>query len=401
MRILLSLGLALTVCACGSGGGGSGASGPIVPFLPATFTPATVVLGQGSFTGAVPNAGGLDGGTLSGPTAAIEAGGSVWVADALNHRVLRYAGLPSVNGAGASSALGQPDLFSGSAATSATTMNQPVGLVAAGGRLYVSDFGNHRVLIFSGLPANTGVAASAALGQGDLSSNIAGSNQARLTNPVGIDAGGGRFVLADAGNHRVMVWNSLPTVNGQPADLVLGQAAFGDSTVNAGGAASASSLSNPFGVWTDGVRLVVADKGNNRILVWTTFPTTNGQAADLVLGQPSFSAVAPGGGASGARQPSGVTSNGVQLVVADGDNHRVLVWNTFPTASAQGADVVLGQSTFLNTAPNDDDQDLFQDATPSARTLNGGGGFLFAGLAGKRLWVGDFRNNRVLRLDAP
>ena len=34
----------------------------------------------------------------------------------------------------------------------------------------------------------------------------------------------GKLVVTDSENHRVLIWNALPTANGQPADLVLGQA---------------------------------------------------------------------------------------------------------------------------------------------------------------------------------
>ncbi|MDF1700847.1 MAG: hypothetical protein P1V36_06785 [Planctomycetota bacterium] len=404
MRTILLLLLACGLASCGSSGDSAPQPQPqpIVPFVPATFQAASVVLGQTSFTSGVVNAGGLDAGTLANPTAAVEAGGRLWVADVANNRVLAYAGVPATNGLDAVVALGQPDRFSNLPGTTATTMSQPVGLVAAGGRLYVSEFANNRVLIFDTLPNVDGAAANAVLGQGDLSSAIAGTTQARLASPVGIHYGGGRFVLADSANHRVLVWNGLPFQNGENADLVLGQADFISGTVNAGNpmaAPDASSMSSPYGVWTDGVRLVVADRGNNRVLIWTTFPTTDGQAADLVLGQADFLSAAPSSGASGLRLPSGVTGNGEQLLVADADNNRVLVWDAFPLASGQAADRILGQSTFVSVAPNDDDQDLVRGATPSARTLDGTGGFLFAGLFGTRLWVGDFRNHRVLRFD--
>ena len=47
---------------------------------------------------------------------------------------------------------------------------------------------------------------------------------------------------------------------------------------------------------TNSTRLLVADTNNSRVLVWLTFPTTNGQAADFVLGQPDFTTGTPGVG---------------------------------------------------------------------------------------------------------
>ena len=91
--------------------------------------------------------------------------------------------------------------------------------------------------------------------------------------------------------------------------------------------------------------------------------------------------------------PSSVWTDGTRLVVSDFGNHRVLVWNSFPTRHFQPADTVLGQSDFAHSTANDDDQNGAVDTTPSARTL-------YRPLAvtgnGVQLAVADFENNRVL-----
>src|SRR5262249_41455470 len=118
---------------------------------------------------------------------------------------------------------------------------------------------------------------------------------------------------------------------------------------NTSTSASATSLAFPTGVWTDGTRLVVADYLDNRVLVWKTFPTTNGQAADFALGQPAGPAnplpkFPNNGGVSGSsmNNPSSIAIDGTALFVADLTNNRVLVWHTFPTAPV-AADFALGQ----------------------------------------------------------
>jgi hypothetical protein len=92
---------------------------------------------------------------------------------------------------------------------------------------------------------------------------------------------------------------------------------------------------------------------------WNTFPTTNGQAADFVLGQNDFF---ENDCNQGNDQPSanslcssyeGVFSNGRQIFVADSDNNRVLIWNDWPTANGVDADIVLGKRDFIGT---DDDE---------------------------------------------
>ncbi len=98
------------------------------------------------------------------------------------------------------------------------------------------------------------------------------------------------------------------------------------------------------------------DSNNNRIMIWTKFPTSNFQPANIVLGQPDFVSNTRNNDGTGApSSPSArnlffpyvrVFSNGKQLFVADFSNNRVLVWNTFPTTNFAPADVVLGQPTF-------------------------------------------------------
>ncbi len=98
--------------------------------------------------------------------------------------------------------------------------------------------------------------------------------------------------MADAQNHRVLIWNSIPTTNEQPADVVLGQNNFTDAveldpikaniTIGAGFAAHADFVTS------DGVRLYVTDLGLNRVLIWNTIPSRNHQPADVVIGQKDF-----------------------------------------------------------------------------------------------------------------
>ena len=54
----------------------------------------------------------------------------------------------------------------------------------------------------------------------------------------------------------VLIWNDADNLmNGQPADLVLGQADFFSYAPNRGGAPAANTLSNPLGVFSDGISL--------------------------------------------------------------------------------------------------------------------------------------------------
>jgi hypothetical protein len=154
-------------------------------------------------------------------------------------------------------------------------------------------------------------------------------------------------------------------------------------------APGASTLWNPTGVWTDGTRLLVADNYNHRVLLWNQFPTTQGQPADVVLGQTSFSTNAATTTATGMNTPSYVTATALQLFVTDTQNHRVLVWNQLPTTHGAAADLVLGQADFTSAVP----YDPATGGDPSARSLNQPAGVF---VAWPRVLVSDSGNHRVL-----
>src|SRR5204863_399802 len=70
------------------------------------------------------------------------------------------------------------------------------------------------------------------------------------------------------------------------ASVVLGQPDFTTTTLNI--AANRSALRLATAVTSDGVRPSVTDPGNNRVLVWNTIPTANGAPADVAIGQPDL-----------------------------------------------------------------------------------------------------------------
>ncbi len=198
---------------------------------------------------------------------------------------------------------------------------------------------------------------------------------------VSVSSGGTVFALADVYGHRVrlVVSPSVSTTTSAATTRILGQASGSACSSSSVGA---STFQNPQGVWTDGTRVVVADTGNHRVLIWTTFPTMDGQSASLWLGQTSVTSSTAGSGASGMSSPSRVYSDGTSLFVSDSGNHRILFWKKFPTQSAQPADAVLGQSDFSGTTSGTGFERL---NTPRGLTVSD-----------QKLFVADFSNDRVL-----
>jgi streptogramin lyase len=128
------------------------------------FMAASLVLGVPSFTSVSPGPSqstvGRPGG--GGPSGlAFDGSGNLWVADDDNNRVIRF-NAPYTNGQAASVVLGQPDFTSNAApaAPTASSLNAPWSVaVDAAGSVWVADSRNHRVLKYSP-PFTNGQAAS-------------------------------------------------------------------------------------------------------------------------------------------------------------------------------------------------------------------------------------------------
>jgi hypothetical protein len=98
---------------------------------------------------------------------------------------------------------------------------------------------------------------------------------------LGMTIAGGKLIVADPLNHRVLIWNQVPRQSGTqsaaiPADVVVGQVDFVSSTPGAG----AAQMNGPNSVAVLNGKLVVSDTGNARVLVFKQIPTANGTPAD-------------------------------------------------------------------------------------------------------------------------
>lgn len=258
--------------------------------------------------------------------------------------------------------------------------------------LIVADTGNHRVLIWHGLPERDAAPADVVLGQPDFHSEgpQAGGRGAQngLYLPTGVSIIAGKLYVADAWNHRLLVWETLPQVSCTPPDYALGQENLTATEPNRGGAIDTSSLYWPYGMGWVGGNFYIADTGNRRVLGWRGLPAP-GQPADLVLGQPAPTTREENRGgppsASSFRWPHAIAGDADTLYVADAGNHRVLGWSPHPPTD-EPAQLLLGQADFAQA-------EEFPYTPPGPRSLR----FPYAAAyATGRLAVADTANNRVL-----
>ena len=105
-----------------------------------------------------------------------------------------------------------------------------------------------------------------------------------------------RLFVSEFGNNRVLEYNldsSNNLINHTP-DHVLGQPDFSSGQVNQGGDPASTTMSSPEGLSYDSTRnlLFVADSFNNRVLIFNLASgITDGMSASNVLGQPNFTAI--------------------------------------------------------------------------------------------------------------
>ena len=283
---------------------------------------------------------------------------------------------------------------------SAHSMFGPRGVCAAAdGSLWVSDTGHHRVLGWHRTPTEGNTPADILLGQPSFDRegrNARGSTCADTLNvPTGIATCGLQgegLAVADAWNHRVLIWHTRPTQSHQRPDVVLGQAGFDGGESNRGNdRPTAATLFWPYCVSWDGARLWVADTGNRRVLMWNGLPRHHGKSADLVLGQHDFDHRDENGGgtpsATSMRWPHAISFPTGGLCVADAGNNRLMLWRHAPGENNQACDVMVGQAGVQAVEHNQ------ASYYPDAACLNMPYG---AAVAGELLVVADTANSRLL-----
>lgn len=176
----------------------------------------------GSFTTGISNTGGISAGSLYWPFGvAVDGPGNLYIADQENHRVLAYKTPLSGGDTTADRVFGQGGSFTTNTINrgglSADSLYWPAGLaVDAAGSLYVADEGNHRILRYDD-PLTGDTTADRVFGQlGSFTTNQPnknGLNAGSLAWPLGVAVDGlGNLYIADTDNSRALRFMAMPSV---------------------------------------------------------------------------------------------------------------------------------------------------------------------------------------------
>lgn len=166
--------------------------------------------------------------------------------------------------------------------------NHPGTIDSDGIRLALADRNNNRVLVWNKLPQNASTPPDMVLGQKNFVTNNPGSGLDQMNWPTSVALAGGKFIVADTNNDRILVWNDVPKTNGQTADMAI-----------------KNNIRWPWGVWTDGKKMAVVSTGKGSIMLWNNFPLQSDQPADIAITAPEIGT------------PRMVTSNGESLIIGD------------------------------------------------------------------------------------
>lgn len=288
-------------------------------------------------------------------------GGGLAVCDTGNHRVLIWHRLPEDDHAPADVVLGQPDMTTeGPQAAGAGPENGlhlPCGIAEIGGRLYVGDAWNHRVLVWNEIPRDSATPPDGVLGQADMTGTEEDRGDAigprGLNCPYGLAAIGGDLYVTDTQNRRVLVYEGVPAGDAAPK-MIIGQPDDRSGEENRGEGPGPRSFRWPHAVAHFKGTTVIADAGNHRLLGWRDGSDLTGDA-DVLVGQESmntaFELPHRPQGAHRLRFPYAMASDAERLVVGDTANNRVMVFTDLPDRGA-AASAVLGQPDFDKAGEN-------------------------------------------------
>jgi sugar lactone lactonase YvrE len=296
------------------------------------------VFGQMNFTASTANQGGaVSASTLSNPVSvSVDSSGRLWVADFSNNRVLGfYLASYLSNDPPADIVVGQANFTTSAAATTQTGLTGPVfATVGPDDTLWVSDYGNNRILRYATITAKPVVNASAdgVLGQTLFTTSATSATANGLLNPAQLfPDSAGRLWVADYGHNRVLRFDGAAALaNGAAATVALGQ----PDLITVATGLSSTKMNTPAGVYFDaGGNLWVAELGNKRVIRFAAAASlSTGSGANLVLGQPNFTTAGTPPSAQTLAGPWNIAAgaNG-SLLVADVAGNRVLRFSPVTT----------------------------------------------------------------------
>lgn len=333
--------------------------------IPSSESSPKFVLGQESESIVSENKGNLVASlsSLKNPRHGFSDGKSLVISDTGNDRVLYWETLPTSNSQPASAS------FEG--------LSSPQAAIIFDGKLVVADTDNSRVVTWelegytpldpfevTTLAVDTPVSLLAdgenlwIVNRGALNNvvkystpfetpselvRIDSAETPPLNTPSSINMLDGLYYITDSASHHVLVYSNIPSNNPGPSHIL------GTTAINS---PSDATLNAPGGLTLFSGSLLLADTENNRIIGWSSVPSTSNPNADIVIGQMDFLENKP---YYQQQTESTLTSPratifGGHVITADKEDGRLLYYQPGFTSSNPTSDLILDTVTPLEAS---------------------------------------------------
>ncbi len=323
---------------------------------------------------------------------AFDPSGNLWISEFGNNRVVEYLSSNLITGDGASNVLGQPNLVTSTCTTTPTGLCNPYSLAFdPSGNLWISDYQNSRVVEYLSSNLITGDGAANVLGEPDMFSSTCTTTPTGLCSPqdLAFDPSGNLWI-SDQGNQRVVEYLASNLITGDGAANVLGQPDMFSNACYT----SPTGLCSPFGLAFDpSGNLWISDAGNSRVLEYLSSNLITGDGAANVLGQPDLVSRTCTTTPTGLCYPTALTFDPTgNLWISDYSNNRVVEYLSSNLITGSPATVAIGQPNLYTGSQNQQSVLNLKDLSrPFSATFDSSG----------NLWVADSNNNRVLEFKPP
>jgi sugar lactone lactonase YvrE len=249
------------------------------------------------------------------PTASVVVSGNLYVADTFNHAIRKIV-----------IATGEVTTLAGSTAGlsgatddmgTAARFNFPCGITTDGTNLYVADRNNHairKIVIATGGVTTLAGSTTGLSGAADDTGTAA-----RFNFPSDITTYGTNLYVADSNNRKIRV---IEIATGVVSSLT-GTANTAASLGAMDGVGAIATFKFPSGITTDGTNLYVADRDNNKIRQIVISSGLVSSLTGTASTAASLGAMDGTGATATFYSPSGITTDGTNLYIADSRNNKI------------------------------------------------------------------------------
>lgn len=268
--------------------------------------------------------------TFNAPSDITVAGGYLYVADSANHVIRRVDKVSGETHILAGSTTGIAGAVDSKTVPTDARFNLPTGITTDGVNLYVTDYSNNTIRRIVIPPDTTTVAAVTTMAGAPATAGSANGAQAvaRFNNPARITTDGTYLYVTDLLNRTIRKVEILTGIVSTIAGISGPLDSAGNIADSSDGTGATARFYQPNGITTDGTNLYVTDSYNNSVrkIVLSNGTVFSGPVTTIIHGTGATPGFTNGvDGTAKFNTPTGITTNGSSLYIADSQNHTIRI----------------------------------------------------------------------------